>query len=98
MTRDEHLLMIAMEECAEVAQRVSKAARFGLEQVQADTDHGTGDVDEELTNAERIAKEYSDLAAVLEMIGIDGPRAGWMDEKRAKVEKFLAFSKKCGKL
>jgi hypothetical protein len=34
MTRDEHLMTIAMEECAEVAQRVSKAVRFGMEEIQ----------------------------------------------------------------
>ena len=30
MTREEHLLTIVAEECAEVAQRATKALRFGL--------------------------------------------------------------------
>lgn len=100
MTRLEHLLTIGMEECNEVAQRLSKALRFGLDEVQAKAAHGvvTSDPDESLTNAERIRKEYSDLAAVLEMIGIGAPLGRWMDEKRAKVEMFLEYSRSVGTL
>lgn len=99
MTRDEHLMTIAMEECAEVAQRLSKALRFGMEQTQVAAGHAvTGDPDESLTNSERIRKEYSDLAAVLEMVGIGAPLGRWMDEKRAKVEHFLEYSATCGTL
>jgi hypothetical protein len=38
MTRKEHLLVIAMEECNEVAQRLSKALRFSLHRL--DTNGG----------------------------------------------------------
>jgi len=89
MTRDEHLMTIAMEECAEVAQRVSKALRFGMEEIQPG---------QPLTNAERIRQEYSDLAATLEMLGIGAPLGRWMDEKRAKVTQFLEYSAQCGTL
>lgn len=99
MTREEHLLTIAAEECAEIAQRISKALRFGMEQVQAKAGHAvTGEADESLTNRERIRKEYSDLAATLEMLGIGAPLGSWMDDKRAKVERFLAYSAECGTL
>lgn len=89
MTRDEHLMTIAAEECAEVAQRISKALRFGLTEVQPG---------QTMTNAERIRQEYSDLAAALEMIGIGAPLGKWMDDKRAKVEKYLAYSAELGTL
>lgn len=99
MTRNEHLMTIAMEECAEVAQRLSKALRFGMDESQASAGHGiSGSEEEALTNAERIRKEYSQLAAVLEMIGIGAPLGKWMDEKREKVEYFLRYSAEVGTL
>lgn len=99
MTREEHLLTIAAEECAEIAQRCSKALRFGMEQVQAQAGHAvTGDPDESLTNRDRIRKEFSDLAAVLEMIDVGPPLRRWMEQKKDKVEKFLAYSETCGTL
>lgn len=98
MTRQEHLLTIAIEECNEVAQRLSKALRFGLEEIQPG---------QQLTNRERIRYEYSDLAAVLEMLDpatngaggkIHPPNGMFMDRKREKVETFLTYSEQCGTL
>lgn len=97
MTRNEHLLVIAIEECNEVAQRLSKALRFGLEEIQPG---------QSLTNTERIRYEYSDLAAVLEMIApptaaggvIHPPNGKAMDAKREKVEHFLRYSAEIGTL
>ncbi|HEY1187148.1 MAG TPA: hypothetical protein VGE74_05790 [Gemmata sp.] len=89
MTRTEHLLTILSEECAEVAQRVSKALRFGLAEVQP----GQG-----LTNTERVEYELSDLFAVVEMLVeervIADPTVSDFAKrlKKAKVEKFLVFS------
>lgn len=59
MTETEHLLSCLAEECAEVGQRVSKALRFGLREVQP----GQG-----LSNAERIMGEVLDIYAVIEML------------------------------
>ena len=98
MTRNEHLMTIAMEECSEIAQRISKALRFGLEQVQEDADDAPEQNPDRLTNRERIRKEYSDLAAMLEMIGIGAPLGREMDAKRAKVERYLQRSQRCGTL
>ena len=55
MVRREHLLTCLAEECTEVGQRVTKALRFGLAEVQAG---------QTLTNRQRIAEEYRDLVAV----------------------------------
>ena len=97
MTRTEHLLTILAEECAEVAQRVSKAVRFGLAEVQPG---------QEKTNAQRIMDEMNDLCAVYLLL--TGPDARpetdalfqsdipamrqAIKDKQAKIEKFLAYS------
>lgn len=93
MTRTEHLLVILMEECAEVAQRASKALRFGLGEVQPDQAE---------TNAERLALEVDDLGAVAKMLrDAEALRDGdpfARQFKREKVEKFLRYSAECGTL
>ena len=101
MNRLEHLLTIGAEECAEVAQRISKALRFGLEEVQP------GQL---LDNAERIREEFTDLCATLQMIEeeaevvllpplVKDPDAeAERNDKRAKVERFLLLSHRCGRL
>lgn len=95
MNRSEHLLSCLAEECAEVAQRVSKALRFGLAEIQPG---------QPLTNAQRIEQELTDLIAVaaklndeniLDMNGID-PSA--IDEKWLKVEKFMVYAVEQGAL
>ena len=93
MTREEHLLLILAEECAEVAHRVSKALRFGVMEVEPG---------QELTNGCRIAMEVDDLYAMVEMLREGHLIPGGSDlqrkEKKAKVEKYLAYSSECGTL
>ena len=98
MTREEHLLTIAAEECAEIAQRCSKANRFGLEQIQQDADDKPEENPERLTNLERIRREYEDLAAMMELIGIVTLDRGRIDAKQRKVERYLRRSESLGKL
>lgn len=91
MTRQDHLMLRVMEECAEVAQRVSKASAFGLGEVQPGQDRD---------NTRRVMDEFHDLVAVMEMAGFD-PRT--LDEemiaaKKAKVERYLAYSRQVGRL
>jgi NTP pyrophosphatase (non-canonical NTP hydrolase) len=94
MTRTEHLLWILAEECAEVAQRASKAARFGVNEIQP------GQTE---TNAERLSHEMNDLIGVAQLLADEGALAVSADQdevaaKRAKVEKFLRYSRECGTL
>ncbi|MGE0450858.1 MAG: hypothetical protein AB7Q29_14890 [Vicinamibacterales bacterium] len=107
MTRDEHLYTIAGEEGCEIAQRCTKALRFGDRQVQPDGHdglHPDGGNPEQLDNRQRILKEYADLVGVLEMLGFDvglgllHPLRPWVDAKKAKVERFLEYSRECGTL
>ena len=96
MNRQEHLLSIVAEECVEVAQRVSKALRFGIEEVQPGQD---------LTNRERILYEFADLCGAMELAG-DGAKIEdiivhlrpLIDAKKEKVEKFLRYSEQVGTL
>ena len=55
MNTIEHLLTCLAEECDEVGQRVMKALRFGLDEIQPGQD---------FTNAERIVLELHDLASM----------------------------------
>jgi hypothetical protein len=98
VTRTEHLLTILAEECAEVAHRVSKAIRFGLEEVQPG---------QTLTNAERVREEVYDLTAAYRMLALAGalPPCGFhagpeviarMQSKVDKVERYLTFSAAVG--
>lgn len=90
MTETEHLLDILIEECAEVIQRVTKAKRFGLHEVQPS---------QNLSNIERITQEMNDVVAVADMV----LPSHWMSEeqldaKREKVRQFLKYSQECGTL
>lgn len=94
MNRLEHLLFILAEECAEVAQRASKAARFGMDEVEPG---------QSLNNAQRLMVEVNDLYAALKMLDDEGviypnPDFDAIDAKIAKVEKFLEYSRCCGTL
>lgn len=89
MTRQDHLMAQAMEECAELAQRVSKAMRFGMEESQPG---------QSFTNRERIIAEYNDLVAVMDMAGfpLQVINGNTLDAKQEKVEKYLAYASVCG--
>lgn len=60
MNITEHLLTVAAEECAEIAQAIAKALRFGLD--DAHPKNGN------LGNRELIAREYEDLLGVMDML------------------------------
>ncbi len=94
MNRQDHILVRAMEECNELAQRISKALVFGMKEIQPGQTQ---------TNEDRIYYEYFDLRATLGMAGIDAWRTD--DKARAaeaakvaKVEKYLRYSEEVGRL
>ena len=94
MNRMEHLLSIAAEEAVEVAQRATKALRFGLNEVQPG---------QELSNLERMRGELCDLLAAFEMVYDEAGQRFGIDldaiaAKKAKVGKFLAYSRDLGTL
>lgn len=89
------LLLQIAEEAAEVGQRAAKAARFGLGEIQPG---------QEKTNVRRLQEEILDLEAVIGMIPEvdeswpEGEVAAAFAAKRAKVEKFLEYSRSLGQL
>jgi len=91
MNRREHLLVILMEECAELAKVASKSLRFGLD------DHGYGEANEVLLH-----KEFNDLVAVADMLLVDGVGIrldhDLVQGKEAKVEHYLEYSRLRGTL
>jgi len=101
MTREDHLLVIIAEECNEVAQRATKALRFGLEEVQPG---------QEQNNSLRILGELADLLTAFDMLIEESAVMGranldackvlveMRNAKRAKIEKFLLLSAECGRL
>jgi hypothetical protein len=95
LTVEQHLLSCLAEECAEVAERVSKALRFGIGEVQPG---------QSLTNAERIVVEFQDLMGVAKMLhdrgvlNLDGDDSDALLAKEAKVKKFMVYAKSIGAL
>ncbi|KQT59959.1 hypothetical protein ASG52_19735 [Methylobacterium sp. Leaf456] len=95
MTETEHLFLCLAEECDEVGQRVMKALRFGLAEVQAG---------QPLTNAERIVEELHDLIAVARILHNHGdignpiPAAETVAAKEAKITKYMAIARREGVL
>lgn len=95
MNRREHLLACLAEECDEVGQRVMKALRFGADEIQPG---------QPFSNAMRICEELRDLLAVADilqsegMLGFITPTSEQIEAKRAKIERFMAISRREGAL
>lgn len=95
MIRQDHLLTILGEECSEVAKEVSKALRFGLH-----------DAYEGVSVSEKLQRELCEVLAVIEMLRQEGVLLGlqgytaeaYRDAKRAKIERFLEYSRAVGRL
>lgn len=89
MNRHEHIGVTIMEECAELAQRVSKALRFGMHEVQP------GQPDD---NHARVMQEFADLIGMMELAGFPLPGRDGIEAKQRKFEDVLRFSGTCGTL
>lgn len=86
-----YLLILLIEECAEIIQRACKAIRFGMEEVQPG---------QELTNRRRLQDEVNDFYGVDQLLyeaGLSsGVEPGAVDAKKAKVRKYMLYSQNLG--
>lgn len=94
MNRQQMLLTCLGEEGSEVAQQCPKAIRFGMDEVKPG-------LSVEETNEARLVAEIVDLIAVAQMLNImpdidDSWTQTCIRIKKEKVEKYLAYSAKCG--
>lgn len=91
MNRIEHLLILLMEECAELSHTAAKSLRFT---VNSDYDG--------ITNIEKMRREFNDILGVIELLAAEGieifPNDGLIQAKMSKIEKMLEESKKAGTL
>ncbi len=89
MNKTQHLLTILAEECAEVAQVACKAIRFGLDS----TNLGRNPED----NKRLLERELADLMTLADLLGLK-VRDEDKTLKRAKVKKFMGYSRRLGLL
>ena len=85
MNNEEYILTLIAEECNEVAQRATKALRFGLHETQEG---------QKYTNQERLLQEFWDLTTVMRMLYpvADFENNEWSQEKIIRVEKYKEYS------
>ena len=98
LTRKEYLLQLLQEECVEVAERASKAVRFGLEEVPS-LEHLPSNI-RQCNNAELIMHEVNDLLGILTIMWAEGllPPVDQkaLEVKKLRVEKYMDYSRKLG--
>lgn len=91
---EEHVLVTLMEECAEIAQRASKALRFGLDEIQPVETGGDGVT----PNRTRLTREVNDLLGVCQLLGIEYGDFAATEAKKAKVRYFAEYAREQGTL
>lgn len=95
MNITEHLLACLIEECAEIQQAATKALRFGL------TDGYPG---ADTTNSQDIAREITDLIAVIDICREHGiapqpaEAKAMYEQKIDRVKKYMGYAKTTGAL
>jgi hypothetical protein len=84
LNKEQYLLTLIQEECAEVSQRASKAIRFGLYEIQPG---------QELNNWERLRQEFVDLWTVMTLLDRDLVNFDFdNDDVTAKINKIKKYS------
>lgn len=111
MTKVQYLLTCIAEECAEVAQRASKAARFGLYESQDQSGDLSGGVAGKRSNYCRLLEEYSDIKALVSMLEQEVPYVQrtstdfsreqlgeLIEKKKQRVRKYMNYSRDVGQV
>lgn len=92
MNKIQLLLTILAEECNETGHRASKAIRFTPEECEPN---------QQMSNAERIVYEFSDIVAVMELLKEEGVINNIIDQnavanKKEKIKKWMEYSIQLG--
>ena len=87
--RQREILVILIEECAEVQQRAAKALRFGLGEIEPG---------QKLNNTNRLSDEVGDLIEITNMAKTEGVLSAYrvalgMLNKRDRLEKYMQTEK-----
>lgn len=98
LRKNEYLALVAMEECAEIQQALSKALRFGFDDHHPDRAYET--------NEEQLLTEFYQLTAMMEELQKQGMIKGFTQDqikevKQKKIEKiykYMEYSKGKGLL
>ena len=97
LTREQYLLTLIQEECAEVAHRASKCLRFGIDEAR----------EGHKPNIKLLAEEFLDLLTVISMLDsdldgkfgdqfTDDESIDYENAKIDKVEKYFKYSQELG--
>lgn len=94
MNLDDHILVVAAEECNEVAKRLMKILRFGPDDIEPG---------QQFTARERAQQEIYDLLAALDDLDKRGivpipPNELAVRTKQLKVQRMLEYSRDVGRL
>lgn len=91
LSKPVYLLILLIEECAEIIQRACKAIRFGMEEVQPG---------QPLNNRDRLQEEINDFYGVDQLlyeVGLSAPSNSLsIAAKKAKVHKYMLYSQNLG--
>lgn len=87
LTREQHLLILIAEECAEVAQRATKALRFGLHEQRPGA---AGN------NLELLHAEMTDLITVYRELTSEPFTDVAIETKRARMNRYIEYSRGLG--
>jgi len=107
MNRQEHLITIFGEECSELHQELCKALRFGVwekrdlptsnaERIFKEFNDVLAMVD--MVNESIKESSFADAQVTVGQKGIMYRDDQLVEEKKAKVEKYLLYSDECGRL
>lgn len=88
MKKSDHLLVILMEECAEVSKVCAKALRFGLDDIEPG---------KQTPNRELLNHEMGDLMGAFRMLAefglVEPVAASQLDAKISRINKFFQYSR-----
>lgn len=94
MNESDHILVVAVEECVEVAKRLTKILRFGADDIEPG---------QQFTARERAQQEIYDLLASFDDLDKRGivpipPNELAIRTKQLKVQRMLEYSREVGRL